>query len=242
MNYRKIYNSIISKRKLHVADGYCEKHHIIPKSLGGTDDNYNTVSLTAREHFICHYLLSKIYIRESCEWYKMNHAFKMMNASSTGQIRYFNSRLYKKLREDLSKIMSFTQKGSRNSNYGMMWISSDKLKQNRCVPKDTIIPDGWIAGRNVWNWFDECSVCGNKKLKTLKACSHKCKSYMRSPHVMIIDENLNSIIEEFKITGSIVKTLELFGVPQDTRRGNTYLSRILKEKGFEVLKRRNTAL
>lgn len=60
-NYLKHYEQLCSTRKLlcrSKSDGvYYEKHHIIPKSLGGTNDNDNLVLLTAREHYIAHLLL-----------------------------------------------------------------------------------------------------------------------------------------------------------------------------------------
>lgn len=40
---------------------YGENHHIIPRSEGGSDDASNKVKLTAREHYIAHLLLAKIY-------------------------------------------------------------------------------------------------------------------------------------------------------------------------------------
>lgn len=58
--YTIVYNSIISRAKARVLDGYGETHHIIPRSLGGSDDKTNLVKLTAREHFICHLLLTKM--------------------------------------------------------------------------------------------------------------------------------------------------------------------------------------
>ena len=58
--YTKWYNSIISNAKSRVINGYTEKHHIIPKSFGGSNKKENLVSLTAREHFICHLLLTKM--------------------------------------------------------------------------------------------------------------------------------------------------------------------------------------
>lgn len=58
--YTIVYNSIINRAKARVLDGYGEIHHIIPRSLGGTDDKNNLVKLTAREHFICHLLLTKM--------------------------------------------------------------------------------------------------------------------------------------------------------------------------------------
>jgi len=70
MNYQKVYNNIIYKaksenrKKLSKTNSvyiYYENHHILPKCLGGTNDPENLVLLTAREHFICHKLLTYIY-------------------------------------------------------------------------------------------------------------------------------------------------------------------------------------
>lgn len=61
MDYKKIYDDLISKRRLLPPIGYSERHHIVPRSMGGTNDKSNIVSLTAREHFIAHALLAKIH-------------------------------------------------------------------------------------------------------------------------------------------------------------------------------------
>ena len=63
--YKKWYTSIVSNAKLRTINGYKERHHIIPVSLGGSDNKENLVDLTAREHFICHWLLVKIYSGEA---------------------------------------------------------------------------------------------------------------------------------------------------------------------------------
>ena len=58
--YTKTYEAIIAKARLrHVQTGYTEKHHVIPKSLGG-GNGHNLVKLTVREHFICHWLLIRM--------------------------------------------------------------------------------------------------------------------------------------------------------------------------------------
>lgn len=54
------YWNIIDRAKLRSIIGYTEQHHILPRSLGGTDDSENLVYLTAREHFIVHWLLTKM--------------------------------------------------------------------------------------------------------------------------------------------------------------------------------------
>ena len=43
-----------------VQGGYYEKHHIVPRSMGGSNKKSNLVDLTAREHYVCHRLLTKM--------------------------------------------------------------------------------------------------------------------------------------------------------------------------------------
>jgi len=59
MNYNKLYQRFIESRSKPI--GYCERHHIIPKSLGGSDNSNNIIKLTAREHYIAHLILVRIY-------------------------------------------------------------------------------------------------------------------------------------------------------------------------------------
>jgi hypothetical protein len=75
--YTKWYNNIIAKASARVTRaGYFEKHHIIPKSIGGTNDKCNLIYLTAKEHFICHLLLTKM--TEGEDKSKMVRAFWMI--------------------------------------------------------------------------------------------------------------------------------------------------------------------
>lgn len=57
--YYRWYLGIVAMAKSRVLSGYVEEHHIVPRSLGGTDENSNIIKLTAREHFVCHRLLPK---------------------------------------------------------------------------------------------------------------------------------------------------------------------------------------
>lgn len=62
MDYQSVYNNLIANaQKRQKIEIYTERHHILPKSLGGNDESDNLVDLTAREHFIVHLLLAKIY-------------------------------------------------------------------------------------------------------------------------------------------------------------------------------------
>ena len=96
MNYRKVYGDLIARcRDRDHVDGYSEIHHIVPKSLGGhKTDPSNLVSLTAREHFIAHFLLAKIY--GGTQW----HAIKRMRGNDGF---YINSRLYEVARKEIAK-------------------------------------------------------------------------------------------------------------------------------------------
>lgn len=58
--YSEWYYSIIDRAKSRELDGYKERHHIIPKSWGGSNNADNLVDLTAREHYICHLLLIRM--------------------------------------------------------------------------------------------------------------------------------------------------------------------------------------
>jgi hypothetical protein len=61
--YTKWYYNIVNNRKNNPIDEG-EKHHIIPKSLGGNNKE-NLVKLTYREHYICHLLLTKMCLNKN---------------------------------------------------------------------------------------------------------------------------------------------------------------------------------
>ena len=62
MNYTKIYDDFIEDRKSSKeVNGYFEVHHIVPRSLGGSDEPENLIKLTPSDHFFAHLLLAKIH-------------------------------------------------------------------------------------------------------------------------------------------------------------------------------------
>jgi hypothetical protein len=84
MNYFNIYSKII-KRAItrNVTNINLEKHHIVPKSLGGIDDNINIAKLTTREHYLCHMLLIKML--SGLHRRKMAYALWWMSKSRNGK-------------------------------------------------------------------------------------------------------------------------------------------------------------
>jgi hypothetical protein len=107
--YTRWYNNITEQAKVRTIDGYTEKHHIIPRSLGGSNDADNIVRLTAREHFVCHWLLTKMHLGEARG--KMINALYLMQGKNKYQDRYINSKVYEKLRQDYSQYISDLNKG-----------------------------------------------------------------------------------------------------------------------------------
>lgn len=120
--YTKWYNSIISKAQTRALESYTEKHHIIPRSLGGTNLPDNLVKLTGREHFICHWLLMKMVTGPARE--KMVYAFRMMRVTSKDHSgnRYetkLTSRIFAKYREEHIEIHSAYMRGKPNWKKGL---------------------------------------------------------------------------------------------------------------------------
>jgi len=113
MNYQKIYNDLIQSRKLLNREKgkgvYYEKHHIIPRCLDGDNKIDNLILLTAREHYICHWLLARIY-----DNYKINHAFWKMSIRKDIYKTYsVSSRAYEEARLLHAKATSIQFKGKK---------------------------------------------------------------------------------------------------------------------------------
>lgn len=171
MNYKNIYYNIINNRIKNKYEGYTESHHILPKSLGGSDEKTNLVDLSAREHYICHLLLTKMFDKDSPEYFKMIHAYMMMcNMKNKYQKRGYkiNSRLYESLKNERQIFMKKHQNGENNSQYNTMWIHNKKLRKSKKIHDISKIENGWEIGRIVdFSFLDKCcEICNiNLNLK-----------------------------------------------------------------------------
>jgi len=99
MDYLKLYNKLTSLK--NKTNEYCELHHIIPRCLGGSDDPSNLIMLTARQHFIAHKLLIKIYPDN----HLLHHAFAMMASTNRYQSRSYTSKQYDEMKSSRSLAM-----------------------------------------------------------------------------------------------------------------------------------------
>ncbi len=117
MNYKKHYDLLISTR-LHrdwTKLAYTERHHIVPKSEGGSDEESNIIRLTAREHFLAHWLL---YRCDSTIKSRVFSFWRMCNGRGTTPPEHWltiSSRCYEESKLAHSKAMSEALKGKKKS-------------------------------------------------------------------------------------------------------------------------------
>ena len=147
MDYKKVYDALMEKRRSNPVpnDEYGERHHIVPRSEGGTDDGDNLVRLTAREHYIAHLLLAKIYSDV-----KMYSAVIYMQCRTNTQNREykFNSRLYEKMRLKFSDKQRGMKIGTRH------WYSPsmNKYFQTKEKPTEDAVIRGNPSCRQHWSY------------------------------------------------------------------------------------------
>ena len=191
MLYSKIYKSIIERAKNRVLTEYSEKHHILPKCLGGTDESDNLVRLTFREHFLCHQLLCKMYPENQ----KLIFAFSSMVRVSRKNAKRFDvltSKHFEIVKKTLAPHMGKWNIGRTAWNKG---ITGDEFKAkyknggltppkmdgwkwindgttNKKLPPNTEIPEGWVRGRC---GFSENNPMKNKQISTKNAELRKRK-------------------------------------------------------------------
>ena len=193
MDYVKHYNQLVDRAKNRELDCYVERHHVIPRCMGGDDEAENLVSLTAREHFIAHLLLTKIY---PGNLYLVRAVAIMCIGQSE---RKLTNRWYGKVRELFSTAMSEAQTGELNSQYGTQWICNGiDVKKIRI---DEPVPDGWVRGRKI-----KCSVeskRGANKQRYVEIYTEYYKQYTQHGFDKFVeitgyDKTLPNLVQMFK--------------------------------------------
>ena len=176
MNYKKVYYAIINKalRKERTGqrwkgDGnYYEKHHIVPRSLGGLDSDNNLVLLTAKEHYLCHWLLFKSYELNTVERKKMLKAWFMMAAVGDTNRPSINMNDYNRYRNELAKTISDMQIGENNSQYGAHWYTNYITGEYKNIKGP--VSKEWVLGKH---FQGEYSLIGNPNTRYI----HKARLY-----------------------------------------------------------------
>ena len=117
--YTNWYHKIIENAKTRNLKGYGEKHHIIPKCLGGSNLADNIVKLTAKEHYVCHRLLTNM--TNGLDRRKMLFAIWRMMHGNNYQHRYeINSRSYDVIKSAMAIEISSQNNGYKQSEETVM--------------------------------------------------------------------------------------------------------------------------
>jgi hypothetical protein len=227
MDYTKIYNQIIERAQNRKLDGYIEKHHIIPKCMGGLDEKENIVELTAREHFICHRLLCEIYPNQIKLWYAL---FLMsINKFKKSHQRYkVSSKEYERIKIEWNKHVKGRKKpvgfGEKLSKILKGKIRSEESRRNislatRNKPKHTFESKEkikqYMTGKKysqeskdkmsqsskgkIKNW-DERNRKASEKLKGRKI-EWNLKGIPKKPHT----RSTNIPVTQYDLQGNFIK-------------------------------------
>lgn len=126
ITYEEFIQNILETRgRFACGDEYHERHHIIPKCMGGLNDENNLIDLFAKEHFIAHKLLAI----ENPDNNKLSYAYSCMAfPRGKGQDRY---ELTPEEYEEARHIFSVAASGSGNNNYGKHASKETKEKMSK---------------------------------------------------------------------------------------------------------------
>ena len=219
--YSRWYFNIINRAKVQevLLDGYYEKHHIIPRSLKGNNCRDNLVNLTAREHFICHWLLTKMTCGESQK--KMAYACKrMMHSKNKGQDRYqIKSRLYEKLKIKMNLLLKnrkFTPEWKAKLKTAAKTRANTEDLLAKQIRRDNMIKANksrigekrpWMTGEN--NYFFGKSLARELNHFYGKNHTEETLKRLRVPKTKIQCPHCNKVIGDIRIisvgTAIIVK-------------------------------------
>ena len=140
MNYKRIYDQLCSRSQSRIWTKFnYEKHHIIPKSMGGSDRKSNIAILTPREHALAHLLLVRFLTGKHKA--KMVFALKTMISYRNKHRDQLTTRQYEALRKSF-------QTQSQTSEY-YAWrseITKSSWTPERRAKQAEITRQQWITG------------------------------------------------------------------------------------------------
>ena len=123
MDYKRAYQALIDSRPKRVKARGLEEHHIVPESIGGSDDDTNLVMLTPREHLLAHLLLA----RAHPEIKELITAAWMMSHTRDG-VRIKSTRTYETLRSDFTRHQSERNLGKGNPRFNAEVLPEARAK------------------------------------------------------------------------------------------------------------------
>jgi hypothetical protein len=226
MDYKKIYDNFMQDRLdkkperllLKKTGEYFEGHHIIPKSKGGTGNsnrpknNQNIVLLTAREHFLAHWILWRIYRDRSTAL-----AFHKMLSINNKQDRIISSKGYEEARE----AFRVTNLGNQHGKGKTKIVSEEqKLKQSQ------IMKGRYVGNKNPF--FNKTHTNESKeKISKSREGLNKDKIWNYNGKKIVLKDGV--VVAEFDSSNEVAKFIgcshsnvrHVLGGKQKTAKGYT---------------------
>ena len=196
--YTKMYEELIEtcKNRKPLKTEFYEIHHIVPRSLGGTDDPSNLVKLTPREHFHAHLLLAKISV--GAGQIKMIHALQMMSGINKNK-NVINSRQYNTAKTIIHNILQSAGKDYQHEKTLQNDILTEYTDLSKVFERGTckccgIRPKAINYIKNSKTFYrSKCDVCLAGK-NQFKIPQWKYEGYTKQTHCEIC--NFSAIFTE----------------------------------------------
>lgn len=178
LTYDEFIKNILETRgRFGCGDEYHERHHIVPRCMGGTNDEDNLIDLFAREHFIAHKLLAE----ENPENNKLTYAWACMAfASNDKEQRYeLTPEEYEEVRISFSNAIRgennpmFGRTGEQHPSFGR---HIEKENHPMFGRRHTEISKKKMKDSAQNRWTDECrqAVSDRQKERFSNPENHPC--------------------------------------------------------------------
>lgn len=226
VKYKEFIQNILNTRgRFACGEEYHERHHIVPKCMGGTDNENNLIDLFAKEHYEAHKLLAL----ENSDNYSLIYAWWNMAQinGNKSQNRYvLTPEEYEEIRIKCAIVSSERVKGKNHPMYGKHHKNSSKKKMSKSHK-------GKMMGENN-------PMYGKHHTEEWKI---KNSIMMKEIHSKRIHPMSKQVICEDKIFNSIKECAEYYNISIDRMKkwlsGKTKMPQEFIEKGLKKLERNN---
>ena len=222
LTYKQFIDNILQTRgRFNCGEEYHECHHILPKCVGGTNDEENLIDLFAREHYIAHKLLAL----ENPENYSLLYAWWNMSQikGNKKQNRYIlTAEEYEEVRVKCAIISSERIKGENHPMYGKHHKNSTKKKMSKAHKGKIIGEKNPMYGKH---HSEEWKKENSKRMKEI--------------HSKRIHPMAKTVICEEKVFNSIKECAEYYNISIDRMKkwlsGKTKMPEEFIQKGLKKL-------
>lgn len=165
MDWAAHYDALVSRARVRQLSEYSERHHVVPRCMGGSNGKDNIVRLTAREHFIAHKLLVRIHPDVRGLWFAL---------VAMGRIHEFKSRIFSSERAkaaEMRKGFEYTDESRRKMSEAARVRGSNGSKTQF---KSGQTP--WNAGTSEWRKGYSHSEDTRAKMTTTQRANREAHS------------------------------------------------------------------